>query len=164
VVFLAIAPQPVSRVGPSDSVGEPIPPGGEAWYTPTPEDFRPSYDPDTANRKKQTWDQYWSWVKVFYEGKFLFQGWTSRAQWLLDGVKSRPEQQRLRAKLNAIGTNIAREWAKDSDVSKVNTADLRAWGKVMEKARADDDGRGTEIERALEAIRIESSRKTKRAR
>jgi hypothetical protein len=161
-LFLAIAPQPVSWVSLSDSAGEPIPDGGETWYTPIPKDFRRAYDPDAANRTKQTWDEYWNWVKVFYEGKLLFQGWTSRAKWLLDGVKSRPEQQRLRAKLNAMGTNIAKEWAKDSNIGKVKTADLRIWGKVMEKARADDDGRGTEIDRALDSIRVEYRRKTNR--
>ena len=112
----------------------------EPWYTPMPEDFRPFYDRDATNREKQTWDQYWSWVKAFYGGNFLSHGWTERSKGLVTVVKSNSERKTLRATINAVGREIGAEWAKDYDVRTVSSAELLAWGKLLQKAKDKDDG------------------------
>ena len=128
------------------------PEGDERWYTPDPGDYRPLYDRDTANRQKQTWDQYWRWVKVFYEGNFLSAGWTERSIGLVSDVQSAAELKKLRATINAVGREISAEWSKDYAVGKVNTADLLAWGQMLQKAKAKDNGSGAEIRRTIESI------------
>ena len=56
-----------------------IPPSlAKEWYSPREADFRPEYDRDAANQAKESWDEYWSWVKTFYQGAFLSPGWTSQ--------------------------------------------------------------------------------------
>ena len=150
---------------PPDPAAAPPPSGpreDEHWYAPQAEDFRAHYDRDVANRGKQTWEQYWGWVRSFYEGNFFAKGWSARARWLVEGVRSDAERRRLRAKLNAIGREIGAEWAKDSDLRKIGSADLLSWGKMMEKARADDDGTGAVIHRTIEAICDEYRRKVGR--
>jgi hypothetical protein len=61
--------------------------------------------------------------------------------------------------INAVGKEIAAEWAKDYNIRKVSSADLLAWGKALEKSRAKDDGSGAELRRAIDAIRAERRRK-----
>ena len=125
----------------------------ESWYTPRSEDFRPHYDRDTTNHTKQTWSQYWSWVKVFYDGNLVSSGWTERSKGLVAVVTSDSEQKKLRATINALGKEIGAEWSKDYSVRKVSTADLLAWGKMLEKASGKDDGSGQELRHAMESIR-----------
>ncbi len=145
------------RLGPatvpavSNSASEPD--RDERWYTPMLEDFRPLYDRDTTNRQKQTWEQYWSWVKVFYEGNLISAGWTERSKGLVAVVSSDSEQKKLRSTINAVGREIGAEWSKDYAVRKVSSADLLTWGKLLEKARAKDNGSGGELRRAIESIR-----------
>ena len=61
---------------------------------PSPKDYRLEYDRDAANQKKQTWDQYWGWVKSFHEGTFFCSGWTDRAKNMVVGVKPGPQAAR----------------------------------------------------------------------
>jgi len=143
------------RPGPVSGPAATTPPletqADDRWYEPRAEDFRPHYDRDVANGGKQTWGQYWGWVKSFYEGNFFTKGWNTRARWLVEGVRSEGERKRLRTRLNALGREICAEWAKDYDVRKVGSADLLTWGKLLEKARAGDDGTGAAIHRAIDA-------------
>ena len=181
ILFMALTIRPGPEIGPTASSGasetripgihsvpEAIPTTPpyvfeaqmeEEWYRPSPEDFRPAYDRDATNREKQTWDEYWRWVKVFYEGNLLSYGWTARSIGLVAELKSAPEQMRVRATLNAIGKEIASEWAKDYDIRKVSSADLLTWGKILEKAKANDDKSGAELRRAIRSIRDEHLKK-----
>ncbi len=157
LLALTIRPGPEGGlVTPSVANG---PEAEEPWYSPEAEHFRPSYDRDEPNRSKQSWDQYWKWVKVFYEGNFLSQGWTARSKGLATEVKSPSGQKKLRAMLNAVGKEIALEWAKDSDIRKVNTAELLTWGKTLENAKAKDDGTGGAFHHVIDEIRAECRRK-----
>lgn len=156
---LALFMRPGPSPGPAAMSMPPTVPADEPWYTPRPEDFRPSYDRDLANGGKQTWDQYWSWVGTFYEGKFFTKGWNDRARWLVEKAHSDGERRRLRARLNALGRDICAEWAKDYDVRKVGSADLVAWGKMLERARGEDDGTGEALHRAIDEIRARHRRK-----
>ena len=154
----AVVPPDAER-GAVATVAAPGMPEDESWYVPRAEDFRPSYDRDIANGGKQTWPQYWGWVASFYQGNLFTRGWNSRAGWLVEGVRSEVEQKRLRARINAIGREICAEWSKDYDVRKVGSADLLTWGKMLEKARADDDGTGAAIHRSIDAVRAAHGRK-----
>jgi hypothetical protein len=161
LLAIPVRPAPGIVPGASSAVDELV--KAEAWYTPAPQDFRPEYDRDARNRAKQTWDQYWTWVKAFYEGNFFTQGWTGRAKGLLAVVRGGRQQERLRSKLNVLGRGLSAEWAKDYDIRQLSTADLVAWGRVLEKAKAKDDGQGTVIDRTIESIRAEIQRKRRRS-
>jgi hypothetical protein len=146
-------PEPAATSTPVETAAD------ESWYEPRAEDFRPAYDRDLANGGKQTWDQYWGWVRSFYEGNLFTKGWNDRARWLVQGVRSEGERTWLRTQLNAVGREICAEWSKDYDVRKVGSADLLTWGKMLEKARTDDDGTGVGLHRAIEEIREAHGRK-----
>ena len=158
-LVLALFVRPVPAPGPAatsppDEIRE-----DESWYVPQPKDFRPAYDRDIANGGKQTWEQYWGWVKSFYEGNLFTKGWNARARWLVEGVRLEDEQKRLRTRLNALGRDICAEWSKDYNVRKIGSGDLLTWGKMLEKARAGDRGDGAELRRAIDAVRADQGRK-----
>jgi hypothetical protein len=133
----------------------------EQWYTPLAEDFRPEYKHDTANQRKQTWDAYWGWVKSFYQGNFFCQGWTDRAKGVTSVVAAGPKRRKVMQEITEFGKDICKEWAKDASVCRVGTSDLVRWGKVVEKAKAKDDGSGEELRHAISAIKAEYQRKMK---
>jgi hypothetical protein len=141
--------------------GEPVTPkakahaGAKEWYSPREADFRPEYDRGAANQAKESWDEYWSWVKTFYEGAFLSPGWTSQGTVTLNGVRSEKMRDELRSDLNELGRRIAAEWSKDNGVRKIDTASLRVLGGRITKATQRDDGSGRAIQEELKAIRAE---------
>jgi hypothetical protein len=158
-LLLALFMRPGPVPGPAATFTPIGPQADEGWYEPMAGDFRPHYDRDLANGTRQTWQQYWGWVQSFYEGNLIAKGWSHRTEWLLEGVRSDAERTPLRARLNALGRAICAEWAKDYALRRISSADLLAWGKMMEKAKNGDDGSGAEIHRALDAIRDEHQRK-----
>jgi hypothetical protein len=151
-LFLALFARPGPGAGPALPDPPAHPHGDVLWYEPLAEDFRPHYDRDAANREKESWEQYWTWVKSFYDGNVFSKGWSDRARWLVDDIRSDVTRMRLRTRLNAVGREICSEWAKDYDVRKVNSADLVAWGKMLEKAKAGDDGTGAALDRMIDEI------------
>ncbi len=126
---------------------------------PSQKEYREEYDRDAANKKKQSWDQYWSWVKSFHEGTFFVSGWTDRAKELVDGVKPGPERKKLVKEIKAFGKDLCKEWAKDSSVCKIGTSDLTRWGKLIEKAKRADAGDGESLAKAISEIRKEYQKK-----
>ena len=131
------------------------------FVAPSEKDYREEYDRDATNQKKQTWDQYWSWVKSFHEGTFFVSGWTDRAKGLVGGVKPGAERKKLVKEINEFGKDLCKEWAKDSSVCKVGTADLTRWGKMVEKAKKADTGDGEKLGKAIASIREEYKKKVK---
>ncbi len=126
---------------------------------PSQKEYREEYDRDAANQKKQSWDQYWSWVKSFHEGSFFVSGWTGRAKELVEGVKPGPERKKLVKEIKAFGKDLCKEWAKDSSVCKIGTSDLTRWGKMIEKAKKADVGDGESLAKAISEIRKEYQKK-----
>jgi hypothetical protein len=126
---------------------------------PSQQDYREEYDRDAINQKKQTWPQYWGWVKSFHEGSFFVSGWTDRAKELVANVKPGPDRKKVVKEISDFGRDICKEWAKDSSVCKVGTADLTRWGKMVEKAKKSDAGDGEELTKAIAAIREEYKKK-----
>jgi hypothetical protein len=135
-------------------------PGEEREFgAPSQQEYREEYDRDALNQKKQTWPQYWGWVKSFHEGSFFVSGWTDRAKELVVGVKPGADRKKLVKEINDFGRDICKEWAKDSSVCKVGTTDLTRWGKMIEKAKKSDAGDGEELAKAIAAIRDEYKKK-----
>jgi hypothetical protein len=126
---------------------------------PSQQEYREEYDRDAINQKKQTWPQYWGWVKSFHEGSFFVSGWTDRAKEMVVGVKPGADRKKLVKEINEFGRDICKEWAKDASVCKVGTADLTRWGKMIEKAKKSDAGDGDELAKAISAIRDEYKKK-----
>jgi hypothetical protein len=124
-------------------------------YTPNPADFRKIYDRDLANKSRQKWEEYFSWVKTFYSGNILESGWTKRALAMLEGLRSEQVQDELRASLNELSKLLAGEWSKDNSVRKVDNSDLRSVGSRFLDAKEKDDGTGAKIRKEIEAIRAE---------
>src|SRR5579871_3006768 len=74
---------PALMVPSSDSTSRA--PRAKEHYLPSPSDFRTLYDRDIANKAKQNWEEYYSWIKTFYSGNFFESGWTKRAMAILEG-------------------------------------------------------------------------------
>lgn len=128
---------------------------GEAWYAPREDDFRQEYERDPANRDRQSWSKYWSYIRAFYEGNFVFSGWTKQVRAVIELVKSEKMRSELRAALNDLGRRIAAEWAKDNAVRTIDTAALRDFGNRLVRARESEDGSGAVARAEIEAVRAE---------
>ena len=141
--------------------------GGEAWYEPKEGDYRPEYNRDRANQPKQSFAEYYDWVKSFYSGKqkigFLMvkvqPGWTEEGRNIVNAVVDDATKKKVRAALNSLGVLISREWAKDNGVRVINTDDLRSWGGRLKSAMRQDEGDGAVIGKEIEAIRADAKGK-----
>ena len=123
-----------------------------ALYAPIEAELLAEYNRDHANKKVQTWRQYWDWVQTFYKGNILSAGWNDFCKATLDVVKSEKNHPKVLARLNALGKIISQEWAKDSSVGKITTADLRRWNEAIVAARRDDGGSGEHLLSVIETI------------
>jgi len=87
----------------------------------------------------QSEKEYQDWMKKFYTGNFLIKGWNGRKQEVLAAIKDRKEE--TGALLDELGEIIVKEWAKDNDIRRIGTDDLRRWGGEMTDAarRSADD-------------------------
>jgi hypothetical protein len=130
----------------------------KALYTPAKEDYLPEYERDPANGKVQTWDQYWGWVRAFYAGNLLSDGWTKHGERNVAGIKSGDNRQALIEKYNELGRIVSREWAKDYAIRKITTADLRRWHETVTEAVRSDDGSGEKIKKALGKVREQAEK------
>ena len=84
-----------------------------------------------------------------YKGNLLADGWTRISERTLAAVKSGEKRRALTDQFNALGKLLSREWAKNGDVRKITTTDLRRWNAAMSKALRADDGSGELIGKAL---------------
>jgi hypothetical protein len=124
-----------------------------ALYRPVEAEVLAEYHRDRANKKLQTWRQYWDWVQTFYNGNILSEGWTRFSQVTLGAVKSDSSRHAVVKNLNELGKLISREWAKDASVRKITTTDLRRWNDSIIAARRGDDGSGERILDTLKLVR-----------
>jgi hypothetical protein len=100
--------------------------------------YRAAYEADAANRAKQSWSEYWGWVKRFYEGQSFppVAGWRKREADLARQHAARPD---VAQAVRRVGQTLAAEWAKDNSVRKVSTSDLQSWGKRLGDASRDPE-------------------------
>ncbi len=129
--------------------------GNEPWYAPQENDFREVYERDPANRDRQSWSGYWGYIRSFYEGNFVFTGWTKQVKAVIELVQSEEVRSELRAALNDLGKRIAAEWAKDNSVRTIDTAALREFGERLTRARKSEDGTGVIARAEIEAVRAD---------
>jgi len=134
-------------------------PGTDAWYTPVEEDFRPTYQADAANKKVQTWEQYWGWVTNFYNGSPFSKGWTHQVNAYLETVGGDAVRRTFRSELNTLGRDICREWAKDNAFRKLDTGDLRRYSAMFEEASLADQRTGQWLRTSIDSIRSDYQRK-----
>ena len=154
ITFAALAPLGclAAAAEPKDA---PPPATAAEWYVPKEEDFRTEYNRDTANQAKESWPEYWSWVKKFYDGDFFTRGWTKQGKGLLEAVRTERARDELRAALNDLGRRVAAEWSKDNGVRKIDTANLLQFGKRLQEAKARDDGSGSSVRAAVDKVRAD---------
>jgi hypothetical protein len=143
----------------------------EEWYSPQEKDFRPYYESDKKNKERQAWDgyrRYWWWVNAFYNGHAeTFLGvvvlsdpsWTARGKQIVGKIRPDERKQQVQKMLNAVGKDIAKEWAKDNKARKINSTDLENWGERMKKAAERDDGSGEEIKKVILSVQEEVRRR-----
>jgi len=70
------------------------------------------------------------WFVTFLEGTFYADGWQEIANDIIVMIppEDRDEQKEI---LNQLGHKIGREWCKDNDIRKVDTALLKKWGHLL---------------------------------
>ncbi len=56
---------------------------------------------------------------------------------------------------------ISAEWAKDNNIRKINTSDVKKWAEKINKAKKRDNGNGCEIKKVLNIIEKEVDEKLK---
>lgn len=122
--------------------------------------FRKAYGADAANAAKQTWEQYWGWVKAFYEGKRFppVAGWNAREKDLSGRLKG-DAREKVLARTGDVGARIAAEWAKDNSVRRVGTDDLQGYGSTLERAAKSDAGDGAALLAALDSVDAELAKR-----
>jgi hypothetical protein len=125
-------------------------------------DFRAAYEDDTRNARRQTFEDYWNWVKVFLvTGGAGQRGWLEQGDEVLRGVRDKKAAGELRTRMSSLGKAIAAEWAKAGPSRRVYTTilqgspNLRDWGKQLQRAAAADKGDGAAIRKALDLIETE---------
>lgn len=128
----------------------------EDWYEPQEDHFKSAYQGDAANLGKQSWNEYFGWVKSFYRGNFLDSGWTKRCKDLVGSVEKSERQIAIRRKLNALGRFIAAEWAKANNERKIDNSKLLSWGSRLIEAKKKDKGEGEMILKEIELIAREA--------
>lgn len=164
ILHLIVGPLPAVPEPPPASQGPPEPTPATAWawvipdstgvlYAPRPEDFRPHHAEDDAVRGRQDWAAYWNWVRVFYNGNLLSAGWTRECRRLLDRIAPGGRRDDLVRRFNVLGRLIAAEWAMDNQVRRLDTGDVRRWGRQLEEAAR--EGR---LERVLAQVEREVDR------
>ena len=124
------------------------------------QDFRNARDSDRGNAARQSFEDYWAWVKVFLvTGAAGQRGWLDQGEVVLRGVRDAAGAGELRGRLRTIGMTIAAEWAKDSRARRIHSTilqgrpNLQDLGSRMQRAASRDEGDGAVIEDAL--VRIE---------
>ena len=120
---------------------------------PDDAELHAAYQSDRLNQKVQSWGQYRGWVRTFYTGNLMSEGWTKFGEVTASTVKSTATRPVVVVQITELGKIISFEWAKDSSVRKITTTDLRRWNDVMATARQSDDGSGQHILDALKAVR-----------
>jgi hypothetical protein len=77
------------------------------------------------------------WYHRFQEGIPCFDGWKKITQAVVEKFPEHERESRLAA-MQALGFKVGYEWSRDNRVRKVNTDMLRAWGRELRKAGAEN--------------------------
>lgn len=100
----------------------------------------------------QTEAEHEEWVRKFYKGSWVVDGWNDRVKELTSGLDA-SDATEVKAGLDELGILISHEWAKDNDVRKINTDHLKAWGARLK----DEKAKGTShLQAAIKTIAEEA--------
>lgn len=77
------------------------------------------------------------WYKKFQDGLLFFDGWQQISNEILSGIAPE-EKENAHFLLKTIGVKIGTEWCKDNSIRKIDTDQLRNWGKTLRKVREED--------------------------
>ena len=124
-------------------------------YQPVEKEFRSVYEKDMPNKQVQSWDEYWDWIKKFYGGTWLTKGWNQQADKLLADVTDFEVREHVATEINRLGKLVAGEWAKDNNVRKITTRDVRKWGKELNQALEKEKGSGKVLSTHMISILME---------
>lgn len=94
-----------------------------------------SQEPEMVLDKLSPGEQKWYWR--FHEGVPLFDGWQKITQAVVEKFPEH-EQGKVLMVMQLLGHKIGYEWSRDNQVRRVNTEMLRAWGRDLRKAGAED--------------------------
>ena len=124
--------------------------------------FAAEYERDDCNRRRQTLDEYWGWVKnLLLEGGSGFGGWMAQVDDLVARVTDVEAQDHLRETLYRVGRLIAAEWSKDNACRKMYSTpwqgrpNLMQLGRRLQTAMARDKGDGAAIGQAVATAEAE---------
>src|SRR5689334_512688 len=113
------------------------------------DEFRAAYQRDPRNAARQSFDEYWYWVKTFLiAGAAGYQGWLGQVAETLGTVRDSAARDRLRRRMQTLGKTIAAEWSKESRYRRIFTTffqgvpNLQDWGLRLQRAARDDTGDG----------------------
>ena len=127
--------------------------------------FEAEYARDQRNAQKQSFDEYWQWVRTYLlVGGSGYAGWLEQRAALLAGVCDQATHAQLDALFQNIGKRVAAEWSKDSACRKVYSTffqgrpNLADWGRALQAAARREQGDGAAIEAALLAIQADLDR------
>lgn len=99
--------------------------------TGKPLDYLQNYDLSGLSTQER------EWFVTFIEGTFFADGWQEIADDILVKL-SDDERQHKQQKLNELGNKIGREWCKDNEIRKIDTAMLKKWGYLLKSTAQDD--------------------------
>ena len=111
------------------------------WPVDLPEQqqFSDYYAQSELNHPLQTESNYLTWVRRFFYGTPLQpKGWLEMSQELEEHVGD-DQTDYLRTLMHDLGVKIAKEWAQDNKVRKVDTKNMIVWGSVLREAIVADD-------------------------
>ncbi|MBK9715794.1 MAG: hypothetical protein IPO81_31595 [Kouleothrix sp.] len=136
--------------------------GAEALVDSWRPHFADEYRRDSCNQRRQTFDEYWRWVKTYLiAGGSGFNGWMDQVEELAARVEDAAARARLREMLHRLGRTIAAEWSKDSACRKMYSTpwqgrpNLMDLGRRLQRAMASDRGDGATIELAVAELEAE---------
>lgn len=96
-----------------------------------------NFDPVTEQALASLTPGERKWYHRFQEGVPFFDGWKKITQMVVERFPEHEREKRLAA-MKMLGLKIGYEWSRDNRVRKVNTDMLRAWGKDLRKAGAEN--------------------------
>lgn len=110
----------------------------ESWPTTMPDRdiFVQSWAAQNeAGKNDNSIENHLLWVRRFYEGSLLSPiGWTSMSERVVGSLSNEQDQEFMHRRLFDLGIDICTEWAQNSDVRKINTANVAVWGGAIRTA------------------------------
>lgn len=73
------------------------------------------------------------WFVKFQEGNMFADGWQQISEMILEKT-SPADLHKQKELLASLGKKIGLEWCKDNDTRKIDTSQLKAWGKILKNA------------------------------